>query len=62
MPSIFSILYSKILHTFTFLPDIYSEADTRKSRSNHPEVLYENSCSEYLENIQEIIHGRVLLQ
>ena len=47
MPSIFLVLYFKILHIFTFLSDIYSAVDMCKSISNHPEVLYENSCSKY---------------
>ena len=47
MPSIFSMLYFKILHIFTFLSNMYSAVDMCKSRSNHPEVLYENSYSKY---------------
>ena len=52
MPSIFLILYSRILHIFTLLSDIYSAADMCKPRSNHSEVLYE-----VLGNILENIYG-----
>ena len=46
-PSIFWILFSKILHIVTFLPNIYFSVDTCKSGSNHLEVLHGNSCSKY---------------
>ena len=61
MSNVFSTLYSKILHIVTFLPSIYFSVDMCKSGSNHPEVLYKNSCSKYLKNIQENTQVSVLL-
>ena len=40
----FLILYSKITSTFIFVPDIL--VAILISRSNRPEVLYKNSCSD----------------
>ena len=47
MPSIFMILYSKILHIFIFLSNIYYAVGICQLRCNHTEVLYKNSCSEH---------------